>query len=422
MALPPGEPHTVDPVSSEQSAELPRTAEDPDTAAHEREPSGRRPALIFTLVHGTFARDTDWVTDDANPKMFRSKLRAALEKDYDVRYEIVPWGHKRGLARLLDNTIARRLHGIDQLQQHLLACDDLDGDDQRFVVAHSHGGNIALCALNDENQGALLKKITGVISLSSPFLLYDVARFNRALLFFSALILGMVAVSVHHIALYIYTFVYLLIAATVVLARNFGETPASRIKIQDQQQRLTFVDKEQFVPGSGPLRFVAIRPHRDEVTILFWFTWGFGRLFRWLWELLNKIGTWLVAGFFVSGFALGAADWLITSLDSERLQDLRSGFDQFVLTPLFVILTAILSMMAVMRVSYAFDSLPWMPTIRVRPGTVPWEGAEKRVLRTFGLVKHTRVQNQSPETIAAWIREPTEPLGATGIEPVSSIV
>ena len=89
----------------------------------------------------------------------------------------------------------------------------------------------------------------------------------------------------------------------------------------------------------------------------------------------------------------------------DAIYSVLSWVDQNLLTPLIVIASGVLTVMVVMRWSYAFDSLPWIAGMDVRSEIVPWEGATKEILPTFGLVKHTRIQNQSPSTIAKWIRK-----------------
>jgi hypothetical protein len=79
--------------------------------------------------------------------------------------------------------------------------------------------------------------------------------------------------------------------------------------------------------------------------------------------------------------------------------------DQLVLTPMALLATAVLLGMAIMRWSFAFDSLPWLPRLDVRSTIVPWVGAQAVGVDKFYLFsRHTRVQNQSPPKIHDWIR------------------
>lgn len=121
------------------------------------------PDIIVTLVHGTFARNADWVADESqfcqflmreNPKgilirrfswsganSFRARFKAAEE-----------------LARQLDDQIQKERHA------------------SHFVVGHSHGGNIILWALR---RCVLAQRIAGVACLSTPFLRVQRRSYGR---------------------------------------------------------------------------------------------------------------------------------------------------------------------------------------------------------------------------------------------------
>ena len=76
--------------------------------------------LIFTLVHGTFALRSRWVSDDTDPERFRSKIRQEFGDEYEIEYEVINWGGE-GIRRLWDNTHRRRRYGAKQLTDHLKA-------------------------------------------------------------------------------------------------------------------------------------------------------------------------------------------------------------------------------------------------------------------------------------------------------------
>ncbi len=108
-----------------------------------------------TLVHGTWARQTEWVRPG-------SKLRCELMEHLGVPVEFSApeWsGWNQHFSR---RAAARRL--ADALTQH--------GGEKglkrpRFVIGHSHGGNVAMIAaqnVKDEHRP------TGVVCLATPFL------------------------------------------------------------------------------------------------------------------------------------------------------------------------------------------------------------------------------------------------------------
>lgn len=112
------------------------------------------PDAVVTLVHGTWASRADWT-------MPKSPL-----------YEVI------GLS--LGSVVMRpfRWSGRNRVWSRLTATDELRRDlhgalarwpnAAHFVIAHSHGGNIAVHALKDLE---LRSRITGVVCLSTPFLL-----------------------------------------------------------------------------------------------------------------------------------------------------------------------------------------------------------------------------------------------------------
>jgi len=82
----------------------------------------------------------------------------------DIEFSLPPaWG-STGLVKLKDLTNTARLTGATQLQQHIL---DSPTTDKHFLVAHSHGGNVAMYALQDP---AVAARVDGLICMATPFL------------------------------------------------------------------------------------------------------------------------------------------------------------------------------------------------------------------------------------------------------------
>jgi len=375
----------------------------PQELAPQRYPSieghselGPKPVITFLLVHGTFAIDADWVHDDTDARTFRTKMRDQLKDEYEVRFDVFPWGYRGRVLRLMDNTDARRLYGVGAFGKHLVNCEDVSASNQRYVVAHSHGGNIVMSALRDPE---LRNKVTGVICLSSPFLVHDLARFRRELLFLSCVTL-LAAVWGSWTYAWIYAVFYTAIVATILFA---GKTEASIEEVVERRGLLKLAGREQFQDGMAPgPRFLAIRPHRDEVTILFWITRGVGTVCRSLWRFLNGVGGMLVFLFLLFGVLVDKFPSLVTI---SWLNQAVSIFRDFVLPPLMISATFVLSVMVVMRWSYAFDAVPWIASMDVRSKNVPWDGARMEYAPVFEWFKHTSIQNQSPPIIARWVRE-----------------
>ena len=111
--------------------------------------------IVVTLIHGTFAPEAEWVKDG-------SKLCEAVHKAFPGRVEFrrLPWSG--------GNTIGARQDAARNLGAQILADPARPAGARHFLVAHSHGGNIALYALRDP---AVLERITGVATLATPFLI-----------------------------------------------------------------------------------------------------------------------------------------------------------------------------------------------------------------------------------------------------------
>ena len=113
--------------------------------------------LVVTTVHGTYAKHATWVES-------KSKLGQALTQRFGACVKVIPfpWSGR--------NNPAARAKAKDDLRAHLR---DLQGQQQykeasHYIIAHSHGGNVALYALLDE---ALRDTIAGVACLATPFIL-----------------------------------------------------------------------------------------------------------------------------------------------------------------------------------------------------------------------------------------------------------
>lgn len=120
---------------------------------------------VFTLVHGTWARcwlskvmtkmsgSAQWYEDDST---FRSRLASDLPNSIFIRSD---WSGGNSVTARLE---AAKSLALD-LKQRIIDYPDA----HHFVIAHSHGGNIACYALRDNPD---LAGRIAVIALSTPFL------------------------------------------------------------------------------------------------------------------------------------------------------------------------------------------------------------------------------------------------------------
>ena len=111
------------------------------------------PDVVITLVHGTWGRHTPW-TNVTSPL-----CRALL--DLGDRVALVPFGWSGR------NRAEARSRASEQLRVRLAELVARYPGASHYVIAHSHGGNIALYALRDWH---LSDRIAGIVCLSTPFL------------------------------------------------------------------------------------------------------------------------------------------------------------------------------------------------------------------------------------------------------------
>ena len=116
--------------------------------------------ISIVLVHGTWARGSRW-------PVLEAEIRRAFAAE-EVTIQYLNWSGR--------NSVSARLSAAEALVQ--LLEDDIRErpDARRFIVAHSHGGTVALLGLR---QTILRGAMTGVICLSTPFLLVRPRRFSE---------------------------------------------------------------------------------------------------------------------------------------------------------------------------------------------------------------------------------------------------
>jgi len=121
----------------------------------------------ITLVHGTFAANSDWVTEDESsaPEGFRGRLKSKLGEDTSFCVP-KPWGSASFFGKYKDLTNSARLNGAENLKQELLQHEKVEGE-KHFLLAHSHGGNVAMYALQDKQ---VQQRVDGLICMATPFM------------------------------------------------------------------------------------------------------------------------------------------------------------------------------------------------------------------------------------------------------------
>jgi hypothetical protein len=119
-----------------------------------------QPVYIFVLVHGTFAPFADWA------QLPGSRLRTALEAEFgDEGASFEPFIWRGMFSSFLNNAHRYRLRGAEALRDKLIKLRYDSPAAKIFVIAHSHGGNVALYATRAK--GA--EPISGIVCMATPF-------------------------------------------------------------------------------------------------------------------------------------------------------------------------------------------------------------------------------------------------------------
>jgi hypothetical protein len=111
-------------------------------------------SVAVTLIHGTWGRKSAWTKES-------SKLSDALRKGISNQLFLRRFEWSGG------NSPSARSRAAQELRQNLLRGITEYPNSKHFIIAHSHGGNVALYALRDSD---LLASISGLVCLSTPFL------------------------------------------------------------------------------------------------------------------------------------------------------------------------------------------------------------------------------------------------------------
>jgi hypothetical protein len=108
-----------------------------------------------TLVHGTFAREADWVKDDS----FLS--RSILDSLGAETTLVVPFSWSGS------NSHAARILAGEELRQHLHRLQSIAPSARHHIIAHSHGGNVVLYATRNRK---IRNLVESVVFLGTPFI------------------------------------------------------------------------------------------------------------------------------------------------------------------------------------------------------------------------------------------------------------
>jgi len=219
--------------------------------------------VTVTLVHGTWARNSKW------PRLEQELLRQFGLDNTLITY--LPWTG--------GNTASARLSAAALLQSHLRSLADQRPTAKHFVVAHSHGGNIALLAMRDNQIKAAL---SGLVCLSTPFLLYrpltlvpDEDLFNKAA--YWGIIISVATIS--GLAAYLSGNGWSLLPIPVTLL------VLNRLLRRWRSSARTFLDRVSPPPLDG-VRLLIVRSPSDETSLSLGALQAITRLLSALWSFV----------------------------------------------------------------------------------------------------------------------------------------
>jgi hypothetical protein len=370
-----------------------------------------KPTLIFTIIHGTFAADEPWVTNNEDPGLFRSKLKQALGDDYVVRFDDEPqftWGHK-GYKKFLDNTVKCRAEAAQKLEERIGRWNRTDGA-RHYLVAHSHGGNVALYALRNPS---VRSRIDGLFCMATPFLISKRAPFRRDVMFFATITLILMTLFHRHDlspvwagAAWAYTVVFTVAALIILFSGYLGETVESQARIQTHLDQVAFPEDAELSGNDGAPNVWILKVRDDEVGILMKVAYGLGQTIRRSWQLVNRVFNWLLGTYAVTVWVPSAIAERIGT-EPAWINSARSIFDS-IMTPLLLLATVILLGMAFVRLTFAFDSLRWLAGTDTRSEPTPWKNREPLVIDLDPSIekgrRHSRIQVSSATQIAELIK------------------
>lgn len=111
---------------------------------------------VITTVNGTFSPNAPWTAPD-------SHLCKAVRSSLGENVTLVKPCNWAG-----QNSFSGRMEATIKLQAHLTGLYKQYPNAEHYVIAHSHGGNVALYAMNDQNVASM---VSGVVCLATPFII-----------------------------------------------------------------------------------------------------------------------------------------------------------------------------------------------------------------------------------------------------------
>ena len=391
-------------------------------------PSG---TIVFTLVHGTFANKADWVTPDKSG--FRRALAEALPEHHVEFDDEFKWGYETRKYR--DNFEKTRSIGAARLEKHVLRPRANGPALAHFLVAHSHGGNVALSALKNK---AVRRSIDGLVCLATPFLFSRRRQLPARLLGFSVIFVGLLIFQLTRTQLpWVYRwmlFACALVYVALMLAALVDRVSRRRLSgddIDDIVNRVVatgIVDDRvgglEEMPEQFPL--LIVRPSGDEASGLLrmsqFVTWLLGKMLgalNWVLGVLIGVGVAIATAREAApniGRWFGREEAVTAWMESHDLIDALNPVIGVVLGLGCLIVVLIAAQLLAFRFDRLHEFASVEPMVEDAPPGIKAQVLVLRPYTSLGLrLAHTQVYNK-PETIQAiadWVRERVSQAGRT---------
>ena len=121
--------------------------------------------IVIIMVHGTWATNAPWTQPESLLALHLRDLLASNRPGQNVIFERCVWSGK--------NSFVARKRGAAELKRQIQANAQTNPSAAQFVIAHSHGGNVALFALGDLVFANPKIEITGIICLATPVIIVE---------------------------------------------------------------------------------------------------------------------------------------------------------------------------------------------------------------------------------------------------------
>jgi len=362
----------------------------------------------FTLIHGTFGANTDWVHHDqqTDPQGFRARLSIALNKS--VSYKIPPpWGSLGSFfKKLYDLTNEARLTGAEKLKDDILSTPKKDNE-KHFLIAHSHGGNVAMYALQDLQ---VQEQIDGVICLATPFLFPRRRPLSIMTLILSLIIMvigtGQIITMINPIAHGWFAWcITTAMLVTAVAIPSLLVWIVARKRYQQKFKNDTSLDEhiERISYGDTGTPVLLIRSSGDEASGLLRGT----QFLNWVAGMVIRIGgRQIYALIFISALILLCMAYI-------GMQWIPAGTISFLSAALMIsasLMVLMLAALTVSRVAVGLDAWRWVGELETMiedgPPGIKSELVVITPRRPVGGLSHTTIfyETETTQAIANWCR------------------